>query len=115
MRRTFVRAKIANATVTRCNIEYDGSCGIDSSVLEAAGIANFEKILVINVTNSNRFETYAIREPAGSGTIALYGGAAKLGKPGDQLIIMTWCDLEESEVGRYAGPKVVHLKPGNRV
>lgn len=115
MRRTFVRAKIAGATITRCNVEYDGSCGIDAAILEAAGVANFEKILVINVTNTNRFETYAIKEPVGSGTIALYGGAAKLGKPGDQLMIMTWCDLEESEIPKYPGPKVLHLKPGNKV
>jgi aspartate 1-decarboxylase len=115
MRRSFCRVKIYNATVTRLQVDYEGSCGIDKNILEASGIAPFEWVLVINTTNAQRFETYAIPEKAGSGEIALYGGAAKLAEKGDALIVLCLCDLDESELKKFKGPRVLRLKPGNKL
>ena len=115
MMRSFCRAKISHARVTGRRIDYEGSCGIDKAVLDAAGIAPFEWILVVNTTNANRFETYAIAEPAGSGRIALYGGAAKLAKKGDELIILCLGWLDEGEIASFRGPAVIRLKPGNKL
>jgi aspartate 1-decarboxylase len=115
MKRSFCRAKISDARVTKVQVEYEGSCGIDAEVLQAAGIAPFEWILVIDTANANRFETYAIAEKAGSGEIALYGGAAKLAKPGDELIILCLGYLDEAEAKSFSGPRIVRLLPGNKL
>ncbi len=114
MLRWFCLSKIYNARVTDLNVEYEGSIGIDRSVVEAAGLAAYEKVLVINVTNTHRFETYVIEEPAGSGKIALYGGAAKLAKTGDSLIVLSFGGLNEKEIEKFGGPRVLRLRDGNR-
>ena len=114
MKRAFCRAKISHARVTKVQVEYEGSCGIDKKILDAAGIAPFEWVLVIDTTNANRLETYAIAEAPGSGEVALYGGAAKLAKVGDELIILCLGYLDESEIKEFKGPRVVRLLPGNR-
>lgn len=105
-------AKIADAFVTKSQLHYDGSCGIDAKALKASGIHPYEMVLIANVTNGRRFETYTIPEPAGSGTIALYGGAAHMGKPGDELIIMAYGYLSPAEVKKFKKPVVVRL--GNK-
>lgn len=115
MKRSFCRAKIYHAAVTKLLVDYEGSCGIDRTIMEAAGIAPFEWILVINTTNAQRFETYAIEEKAGSGEIALYGGAAKMAKKGDDLIILCVGELDDSEVKGFKGPRVLRLHPGNKL
>ncbi|HXG62125.1 MAG TPA: aspartate 1-decarboxylase [Planctomycetota bacterium] len=106
-------AKIANARVTRALLHYEGSLGVDQAILEAAGILPYEMVLIANVTNGRRFETYTIPEPAGSRQIALYGGAAHMGKPGDELIIMAYGYADPGEVARFKGPRVVRLAPEN--
>ena len=106
-------AKIANAFVTKALLHYEGSLGVDSAVLEAAGIHPYEMVLIANVTNGRRFETYTIPEPAGSGQLALYGGAAHMGAPGDELIVMAYGYLEPGEIIKFKGPKVVRLGPKN--
>jgi aspartate 1-decarboxylase len=106
-------AKIANAYVTRTLLKYEGSLGVDAKVLEASGIHPYEMVLIANVTNGRRFETYTIPEPAGSGSVCLYGGAAHMGAPGDELIVMAYGYLDEAEVSRFKGPQVVRLGPKN--
>jgi aspartate 1-decarboxylase len=111
----FCRAKIYKAKVTKLLVDYEGSCGIDRAILKAADIAPYEWVLVINTANGHRFETYAIAEEAGSGEIALYGGAARLAKLGDELIVLCLGQLDESEVGEFKGPRVVRLASGNQL
>ena len=108
-------AKIANAFVTKVELHYDGSCGVDRSVLEAAGILPYEMVLIANVTNGRRFETYTIPEPAGSGALCLYGGAAHMGQPGDELIVMAYGYLTEAETSAFKGPRVVRLAAKNKL
>lgn len=108
-------AKIANAFVTKALLHYEGSLGVDSSVLRAAGILPYEMVLIANVTNGRRFETYTIPEPAGSGALCLYGGAAHMGGPGDELIVMAYGYLSEAETAAFKGPTVVRLAAGNKL
>ena len=115
MKRSFCRVKIYKACVTKLQVDYEGSCGIDKTILEASGIAPFEWILVINTVNGERFETYAIEEKAGSSEIALYGGAARKAKMGDELIILCVGQLDDSEVKSFKGPKVLRLAKGNKL
>jgi aspartate 1-decarboxylase len=114
VKRSFCRAKVYQAKVTKLQVDYEGSCGIDRKILDAAGIAPFEWVLVINTSNAQRFETYAIEEKAGSGEIALYGGAAKMAKIGDELIILCVGQLDDSEVASFKGPRIIKLKSGNQ-
>jgi aspartate 1-decarboxylase len=106
-------AKIANAFITKSQLHYDGSCGIDEKVLKAAGILPYEMVLIANVSNGRRFETYTIPEPPGSGNFCLYGGAAHMGQPGDELIIMAYGYLEPGEVEAFKKPRVVRLGDKN--
>ena len=108
-------AKIANAYITKAELHYEGSCGIDASVLEASGILPYEMVLIANVTNGRRFETYTIPEPPGGGAICLYGGAAHMGQPGDELIIMAYGYLSPAEVRKFKKPTVVRLGAGNKL
>jgi aspartate 1-decarboxylase len=108
-------AKIANAFVTKAELHYEGSLGVDSTALSAVGILPYEMVLIANVTNGRRFETYTIPEPAGSGALCLYGGAAHMGQPGDELIVMAYGYLSEAEAAVFKGPRVVRLAAKNRV
>ena len=113
MQRNMLRAKIHRATVTQCDLNYEGSCGIDENLLEAADIREFEKIEIYNVNNGVRFSTYAIRSPRGSGAIALNGAAARLAHLGDLLIICTYAPMNADEAAAYT-PKVVFVDGKNR-
>ena len=97
MQRIMLRAKIHRATVTQCDLNYEGSCGIDEDLLEAADIREFEKIELYNVNNGERFSTYAIKGKRGSGEISLNGAAARLAHLGDLLIICTYAPMTEDE------------------
>ena len=108
-------AKIANAYVTKAEQHYEGSCGIDASILEASGILPYEMVLIANVTNGRRFEAYTIPEPKGSGGFCLYGGAAHMGAPGDEIIIMAYGYLNETEVAAFKSPRVVRLAAQNKL
>ena len=115
MFRTFCKAKITGAIVTQALRHYEGSCGIDQDILEAADILAYEWILIANVTTGARLETYAIPEPRGSGAIHIYGAAAHRAAVGDELIIMSVCRLDQEEARAFRGPRVVKLEAGNRV
>lgn len=88
--RAFLRSKIHKATVTEANLDYIGSITIDEALLEKADIAEYEQVLVVNNTNGNRLETYALKGPRNSGVICMNGAAAHLVQAGHEVIIMTF-------------------------
>ena len=88
--RTFLRSKIHRATVTEANLDYVGSVTIDSELMRLADIQEWEKVLITNLTNGSRLETYAISGPEGSGALEINGSAAHLTKKGDEVILMTF-------------------------
>lgn len=110
---TLLRSKIHKATITHCHLDYEGSLGIDVDFLEACGMLPYEKILVGNISNGKRFETYAIPEERGSKMIRLNGAAAHLGQPGDLLVIMSFCQIPYEEA-RAHKPRVLVLGPANQ-
>ncbi len=114
MQRIMLRAKIHRATVTQCDLNYEGSCGIDEDLLDAADIREFEKIELYNVSNGERFSTYAIKGQRGSGEISLNGAAARLAHLGDLLIICTYAPMTEDEIAGYK-QKIVFVDEKNRM
>lgn len=114
MQRIMLRAKIHRATVTQCDLNYEGSCGIDEDLLEAADIREFEKIELYNVNNGERFSTYAIKGKRGSGEISLNGAAARLAHLGDLLIICTYAPMTDDEIATYQ-PKIVFVDDQNGI
>ena len=115
MQRQFCFAKVAGAIVTRSELHYTGSCGVDSLILEASGLLPWEKVLIANVTTGSRFETYLIPEPSGSGTIGIYGSAARHATAEDEIIIMGFGTMTTEEARGFKGPKVIKLRPGNKL
>jgi aspartate 1-decarboxylase len=113
MQRFFLKAKIHRARVTAACLDYEGSLSIDRNLLDLADIAPYEQVKVYNVTNGERFDTYAIAAPEGSGEICLNGAAARKGQQGDLLIIATYALLDEAEVRRHQ-PRVVLVNGKNR-
>lgn len=91
------KSKIHRARVTKVDLHYEGSIGIDKDLLKASNIYPSEIVQVVNVNNGSRFETYVIEEPSGSGVIGLYGAAAHLGNVGDLVIILSNCLIEDSD------------------
>ncbi|QAU35653.1 aspartate 1-decarboxylase [Janthinobacterium sp. 17J80-10] len=114
MQRIMLRAKIHRASVTQCDLNYEGSCGIDEELLEAADIKPFEKIELYNVNNGERFSTYAIKGKRGSGEISLNGAAARLAHLGDLLIICTYAPMSDEEIATYQ-QKIVFVDDNNRM
>jgi aspartate 1-decarboxylase len=114
MQRILLRAKIHRATVTQCDLHYEGSCGIDENLLEAADIREFEKIELYNINNGERFSTYAICGKRGSGEISLNGAAARRAHLGDLLIICTYAPMDEAEVKLFQ-PRIVFVDEKNQV
>ena len=93
-----LKGKIHRARVTQTKIDYPGSIGIDADMLKAAGISNYEEVLVANVTNGERVETYVVPAPAGSKEITVLGAAARLFSPGDIVIIMNFAYYAPEEL-----------------
>ena len=114
MMRKMLRAKIHRATVTEANVDYEGSITIDRTLMDATDLLPNEAVCVWNVTNGNRFETYAVEGGAGSGVICVNGAAAHLVRPGDLVIIAAFTWLEE-EAARRHEPKVVFVDERNRI
>ena len=111
--RLMCKSKIHRATVTKVDLHYEGSIGIDAGLLKAADIYPGEMVQVLNIDNGSRFETYAIEETQGSGAIGLYGAAAHLGKKGDLLIVLSSAILTDEESKRIR-PKVIKVDTSNR-
>jgi aspartate 1-decarboxylase len=101
-----LKSKIHRATVTGSHLDYPGSIGVDSILMEAAGIEPYEVVLVADVTNGARLETYVVPEPAGSGKVTILGAAARLMNNGDIVILMGFGYVEPAEARRLK-PKVV--------
>ena len=114
MRRTLFKSKIHRATVTDANLDYEGSVTIDEALLRAADILPYEMVHVYNVSNGNRFETYAIEGEENSGVICLNGAAARQGAVGDLIIITTYATYEAAELEGHH-PKVVMVDRQNRL
>ena len=114
MRVTMLKGKLHRATVTEADLNYVGSITVDSNLLEAAGIFEYEKVQIVDVNNGNRFETYTIAGEAGSGIICLNGAAARCVQTGDKIIIMAYAELEVDEVADHK-PTVVFLEEGNQI
>jgi len=108
-----LHAKIHRATITDKCVEYQGSITIDADLIDAAGIAVHEKVLVANVSTGERIETYAIEGPRGSGRVALNGAAARLAEAGDLVIVMAFALVDDSEIAGWE-PKVVQVDKANR-
>lgn len=114
MQRTMLQAKLHRVTVTHAELHYEGSCAIDEALLEAAGIREYQQIDIYNITNGERFTTYAIRAQRNSGTISVNGAAAHKAKPGDLLIIAAYANYSELELARYH-PQLVYVDERNRI
>lgn len=114
MQRIMLRAKLHRVTVTQADLHYEGSCGIDEDLLEAADIRVNEKIELYNVNNGERFSTYAIKGKRGSGEISLNGAAARRAHLGDLLIICTYGPMSDEEIETYV-PKIVFVDENNRI
>lgn len=114
MYRQILKAKIHRATVTDSQVEYEGSITIDEELLKAAEIVPWEKVLIANIDNGSRIESYAIPGEAGSGVICMNGGAAKYAKKGERVIIMSFAVLTDEELERHQ-PKVVYVDKQNRI
>ena len=108
-----LRAKIHRATVTSVDLDYIGSVTIDRELMDAVGIAEGEAVLVADLDNGTRHETYVVAAPAGSGEICVNGAAARLVAPGDRLILIAFAYVGPDEAGQLK-PKVVLVDERNR-
>ena len=113
MQVTLLKSKLLRAEVTDRALHYEGSLAIDSALMKQIGLIPYEKILVANIANGERLETYAIEAPKGSHTISLNGAAAHKGQIGDLLVIMSFAQLKEAEAKSWK-PKVKVLSDGNK-
>ena len=113
MQLTLLKGKIHRATITQCDLNYEGSISVDASLLERAGILAHEQVDVLNINNGERFTTYAIPAPAGSGSIGVNGAAARLAQKGDLVIIVAYARMEEAEAKSFQ-PRVVLVDAANR-
>ncbi|MBM4283993.1 MAG: aspartate 1-decarboxylase [Deltaproteobacteria bacterium] len=113
MWRHMLKSKIHRATITDANLTYEGSLTIDADLMRAADIIPYEMVHVYNINNGERFETYAIEGPAGSGVMCLNGAAARKGVPGDLIIVTTFAAYAAEELRQHQ-PKIVLVNHQNR-
>lgn len=109
-----LKSKIHRATVTQAELNYVGSITIDETLMEAAGIYEYEKVQIADVDNGARFETYVIAGEAGSGIICLNGAAARMVSTGDKVIIMCYAQMTPEEI-KENPPKVVFVDEKNQI
>jgi aspartate 1-decarboxylase len=113
MLRTLLQAKLHRVRVTQADLDYEGSCGIDEDLLEASGLREYQHIDLYNIANGERFSTYIIKAPRGSGDISLNGAAARKAMVGDLLIICAYSTYSEAELEHHQ-PVVVLVDEHNR-
>lgn len=113
MLRHILLSKLHRATVTQCDINYNGSISIDEELLELAGMQEFERVEVFNINNGARFSTYIILGKRGSGEIGINGAAARLAQIGDKVIIVNYGMLDEQEIKNHK-PKIIVLNDHNK-
>jgi aspartate 1-decarboxylase len=114
MQLTLLKCKLHRACVTHAEVDYEGSCAIDTELMDLAGIREYEQIQIYNVTNGERLTTYAIRAEAGSRIISVNGAAAHKAAPGDRVIICAYASMDEQEAAGFR-PALVYLNEQNRV
>ena len=114
MQRTMLKSKLHRVHVTHSELHYEGSCAIDEALLEAADIKEYEQINIYNVTNGERFSTYAIRADRHSGIISVNGAAAHKAHPKDIIIIASYAHYTALELQQYA-PQLVYVDANNRI
>lgn len=114
MLRMMCKSKIENAIITKKDLNYAGSIGIDKKILTAANIYTNEMVWVLNLNNGSRFETYVIPEKENSGAVVLYGPAARLGEAGDAVIILSYAMVESKEAPNIE-TKVITLDKKNNI
>ena len=114
MQLTLLKGKIHRATVTHAELHYEGSCAIDGRLLDIAGIREYERIDIYDVTSGERFSTYAIRGEEGSGVISVNGAAAHKSQVGDLVIICAYVQCDEAEVAAHK-PVCVYVDRENRL
>lgn len=107
------KSKIHRVRITKVDLHYEGSIGVDKRLLKAADICPGEIVQVVNINNGSRFETYAIEEAAGSGDIGLYGAAAHMGKVGDLIIILSNCLVQDKKAASLK-MKIVKVNSNNQ-
>ncbi len=119
MQRTMLKSKLHRVHVTHSELHYEGSCAIDETLLEAANIREFEQIDIYNVTNGERFSTYAIRAERNSGIISVNGAAAHKANPEDIIIIASYSVYNEIELDKFSlnkySPQLVYVDDQNRI
>jgi len=115
MRRTLCKSKIHRATLTGADLNYEGSLTLDRALMDAADMRPYERVQVVNVNNGARLETYLIPGEPGSGVVQLNGAGARLGQPGDIVILMTYGEFEDDEVDERFSPRVVLVDERNRI
>jgi aspartate 1-decarboxylase len=111
---TLLKSKIHRATVTHCNLNYEGSIGIDKKLMDEVGLAPYEQVDIYNINNGARLTTYVIEEKANSGIISIRGSAARLAQIGDLVIICSYCQLNEQEAKKFK-PTVKLVDAKNKV
>ena len=114
MRRTMCKSKIHRATLTGADLHYVGSLTVDRDLMDAADMVPYEQVHVVNVNNGNRLVTYIIEGERGSGTVQLNGAAARLGAPGDIVIVITYGEFEDADLQRGFEPRVVFVNDENK-
>ncbi|MBV2093054.1 MAG: aspartate 1-decarboxylase [Candidatus Thiodiazotropha lotti] len=114
MQLTLLKCKLHRACVTHSELDYEGSCAIDAELMQLAGIHEYEQIQIYNVTNGERFTTYAILAEAGSRVISVNGAAAHKANPGDRVIICAYAGLDADEMKGFK-PSLVYLNEENQV
>ena len=112
MLRTMYKSKIHRATLTDADLHYEGSVTVDSDLLDAADILPHEKVQILNINNGSRLETYVL--PGKSGEICLNGAAARLGAPGDMVIIISYAEVDDLEAREWE-PKTILVDENNRI
>lgn len=111
---SMLKCKIHRATITSCDLDYEGSISIDAALMEEAGLLPFERVDVLNINNGERLTTYVIEAPAGSGMIGLNGAAARKAMKGDKVIIVAYCSLDQREAARHK-PVIVLMDEKNHI
>jgi aspartate 1-decarboxylase len=114
MFRTMMKSKIHRATVTQADLDYVGSVTLDLALMEAADLLEGEQVAIVDVTNGARIETYVIPGERGSGVVGINGAAAHLIHPGDLVIVISYCLLDDAE-SRSLEPRIVHVDESNRI
>lgn len=111
---SILKSKIHRATVTEADLHYIGSITIDENLMDSAGLIEYEKVQILNITNGNRLSTYVIKGERGSGCIKINGAAAHHVDVNDLIIIVSYCQLNNEEIKKHE-PKIVHVDSNNEI